>query len=65
MSRTNIRFQIHQQLFFFRNGSEIGRIDDFESNPMTAADTIKPGVESNDKKRLKDKIIELYEKKCP
>jgi len=50
-------------VIFFRNGTELERIDNFEESDPNVPDTSKPGVESNDEKRLKQKIIELYGKK--
>jgi hypothetical protein len=50
-------------VIFFRNGTDIGRIDNFEeANPNIEA-TSQPGVESNDEKTLKTKIIELSQQK--
>jgi hypothetical protein len=50
-------------VIFFRNCTELERIDNFEESDPNVPDTSKPGVESNDEKRLKQKIIELHEKK--
>jgi len=50
-------------VIFFRNGTEIERINNFEESDPNAPDTSKPGVESNDEKRLKKKIAELHAKK--
>ncbi len=50
-------------VIFFRNGTEIERINNFEESDPNAPDTSKTDVESNDEERLKDKIIELHGKK--
>jgi len=46
-------------VIFFRNGKQIGKINDFEESNPKIANTTKPNEESNDEKKLKNKIIEL------
>ncbi len=50
-------------VIFFRNGTEVGRINNFEESDPNIPDTSQPGVESNDERTVKTKIIELSQKK--
>jgi hypothetical protein len=50
-------------VIFFRNGKQIGKINDFEESNLKIVNTTKPNGKSNDEEKLKNKIIELKENK--
>jgi hypothetical protein len=48
---------------FFRNGVEIERIANFEESDPYVSNTTKPDEESNDEKRIKERLNHWCEKK--
>ena len=61
--KTKYKIENAPTVVFFRDGEDIDRIDNFEESDPFVQSTTEQDKESNDEKKLKEKIVALCESK--